>query len=319
MAITGLRFIPQIKLTELIVKEVANLTNKINEFGQYLHQEGKDEKTIQAYIPIIIKLSQWYTNTTGEEFNPEDITALDLKDWVSYLKTNQKFSQATINKYINATRAYFNFLTEEYDLSVNPTTKLRSKRPSVMERTPRWLSRKEQAKLLHIISKEKKKQKQLRDYAIAQLMLQAGLRIDEVTDQELNDCDSKRGTVTIRNGKGGKMAVLPANRELLKAVAAYLEVRPDVKYSALFISQKKTPITTRGIEHQFRKYLDKAGLEDATIHCLRHSFCKNMLDTGVSLEVVSQLARHETLDTTRIYLTPSQYNLRQAVESISTE
>lgn len=103
----------------------------LTSFREYLVQDGKDEKTTQAYIPIIIKLSQWCTNTTGEELNPEDITALDLKDWVSYLKTNQKLSQATINKHINAARSYYNFLTEEYDQVVNPATKLKSKRPVV--------------------------------------------------------------------------------------------------------------------------------------------------------------------------------------------
>jgi site-specific recombinase XerD len=87
----------------------------------------------------------------------------------------------------------------------------------------------------------------------------------------------------------------------------------------LFISQKKTPITSRGIEHRFRKYLDESGLENATVHSLRHSYCKNMLDCGTSIVVVSQLARHESLDTTRIYLTPSQHDLRQAVDNISSE
>lgn len=291
----------------------------LNDFSSYLMNDGKNEKTVQAYIPIIKSLSRWYANTTGEQFTPEAITVLDLKDWVSFLKINKKFSQATINKYINAARAYFNFLSEEHNLQTNPAVKLKSKRPSVMERTPRWLSRREQAKLLHIIMKQSNQQKSLRDYAIAQLMLQAGLRIDDVVNQEVNDIDLKRGTITIRSGKGGKMAVLPANKDLLKAVDEYLTVRPEIELQALFISQKKTPITTRGIEHQFRKYLNGAGLEDATVHSLRHSFCKNMLDAGVSLVVVSQLARHESLDTTRVYLTPSQHDLRQAVEHLSIE
>ena len=82
----------------------------LNDFSSYLMNDGKNEKTVQAYIPIIKSLSRWYANTTGEEFTPEAITVLDLKDWISFLKTNKKFSQATINKYINAARAYFNYL-----------------------------------------------------------------------------------------------------------------------------------------------------------------------------------------------------------------
>jgi hypothetical protein len=66
----------------------------LNDFSSYLMNDGKNEKTVQAYIPIIKSLSRWYANTTGEEFTPEAITVLDLKDWVSFLKTNKKFSQA---------------------------------------------------------------------------------------------------------------------------------------------------------------------------------------------------------------------------------
>lgn len=110
----------------------------LNDFSSYLTNDGKNEKTVQAYIPIIKSLSRWYANTTGEQFTPEAITVLDLKDWVSFLKINKKFSQATINKYINAARAYFNFLSEEHNLQTNPAGYLSSTydphgRPTVMD------------------------------------------------------------------------------------------------------------------------------------------------------------------------------------------
>lgn len=48
-----------------------------------------------------------------------------------------------------------------------------------------------------------------------------------------------------------------------------------------------------------RTYMDAAGLEEATVHCLKYSFAKNLGDTGTPLQVVAQLAGHESLQTTK--------------------
>ena len=46
--------------------------------------------------------------------------------------------------------------------------------------------------------------------------------------------------------------------------------------------------------------------ERLTPHVLRHSFAKNLIDAGVGLEKVAALLGHSNLNTTRIYVTPSQ-------------
>jgi integrase/recombinase XerC len=54
-------------------------------------------------------------------------------------------------------------------------------------------------------------------------------------------------------------------------------------------------------------------------HSLRHTFCKNLMDAGVSLKKVAALAGHETLETTRRYCQPSRHDLTLAVELIGEE
>jgi len=54
-----------------------------------------------------------------------------------------------------------------------------------------------------------------------------------------------------------------------------------------------------------------------TPHTLRHSFGKNLVDTGVSLDRMAALPGHESLDTTAIYTTPSQADLAAAVEGVA--
>ena len=296
------------------IKEGFTVLDYIN----YLQNDSKDPKTIEAYSKSVMEFQKWYFETTGQEFNPEIITSLDIKDYISWLATNQKQSPRTINKKLGGLKNYFNYLVEEEVITVNPTVKVKSIKISALQQSPRWLTRHEQAKLLHCIEKNKNPQKRARDYAIAQLMLHVGLRVFEVAALDLDDIDLKRDILTVRKGKGGKMAMLPINRDLHKALAAYLEVR-DSESKALFISKKGNRITDRGIQYQFRKYFDQIGLYNATVHSLRHSFCRNLLDQGNSLNFVGQLARHESLDTTKLYVAPSERDLRLAVEKLNWE
>ena len=62
-------------------------------------------------------------------------------------------------------------------------------------------------------------------------------------------------------------------------------------------------------------YGRRAGVE-VTPHTLRHSFAKNLIDAGVSMEKVAALLGHSNLNTTRIYITPGAEDLQEAVHAI---
>lgn len=290
----------------------------MKDYIAYLRSDHKDPKTIEAYSKSVIEFQKWYSDSTGQEFDPEIITSLDIKDYIGWLITSQKQLPRTANKKLGGLKNYFSYLVEEGIIPVNPTVKVKSKKISPLQQSPRWLTRNEQARLLHCIEKTKNPKKKARDYAIAQTMLQAGLRIFEVAALDVDDIDLRRNILTIREGKGGKMAILPINKDLHKALMAYIEVRESDE-DALFLSVKRKRLTDRGIQYQFRKYFNQINLPDTTVHSLRHSFCKNLLDQGVDITVVAQLARHESLDTTRGYVTPSERDLRLAVEKINWE
>ena len=70
------------------------------------------------------------------------------------------------------------------------------------------------------------------------------------------------------------------------------------------------------------KWLDKRAQfallrEEVTPHTLRHTFGKNLVDAGVPLDRVAQLLGHESVDTTRIYTTPSEQDLQREVEKVA--
>ena len=65
------------------------------------------------------------------------------------------------------------------------------------------------------------------------------------------------------------------------------------------------------------RYAYDARLEEVTPHTLRHTFGKNLVDAGVPLDRVASLLGHESVDTTRIYTTPSEQDLQREVEKVA--
>lgn len=292
----------------------------LGEFTGWLLDQGIGKRTIEEYTRTVKTLANWFEEGTGQSFDPDEVTARDLHDWISHMQTVQRLAPSTINKRIAAIKTYWRFLMEAKYSTLDPTKPIRVKRISSLHSAPKWLTRREQARLIHLVKKEKNQKKQSRNLAIIQMMLQAGLRISEVVDLDIQDIDLDRKTITIRDGKGGKHRVALMNPDLFKSIEAWLKVREDTENEVLFLSERgQTRMSRQGVHYLVRKYLDQLGLKDYSAHSLRHSFCRNLIDAGQPIQVVAHLAGHESIETTRRYVTPSEHDLRRAVESISEE
>jgi integrase/recombinase XerD len=109
------------------------------------------------------------------------------------------------------------------------------------------------------------------------------------------------------------------NPDLKRAMEEWGEVRGETHSTAWLLSKRgKEWMPRQGVHYLIRNYLNQLGLADYSAHSLRHSFCRNLIDAGQPLQVVAQLAGHESLETTRRYITPSVHNLRRAVISNSS-
>lgn len=82
---------------------------------------------------------------------------------------------------------------------------------------------------------------------------------------------------------------------------------------------QRGPLNERGIDYLVRKYAYQARLVNCTAHTLRHTFAKNLIDTGTPLDQVATLLGHERLDTTKVYTRPSHQDLERAVRRAAGE
>lgn len=161
-----------------------------------------------------------------------------------------------------------------------------------------------------------------RNYAIAQLMLQAGLRVGEVAALRVGDItmSDRSGSVRIRHGKGLKAREIPLNATARRALRQFLEERhPSGKdrAAALFVSSRDTAMPIRTIQAVIAGLARRARLKRVAVsaHTLRHTFALGFLrDNPGKLVELAGLLGHDSLDTTAIYTRPSRDDIAADLE-----
>jgi integrase/recombinase XerC len=120
-----------------------------------------------------------------------------------------------------------------------------------------------------------------------------------MNDITLNE---RSGEVQVRQEKGWKARAVLLNKDAQEALQAWLSVRTESNYAALFLSQKGRALSERAISERVRDPTERLKVEKVSPHTLRHSFVKNLVDTGVGMEKVVALLEHTNLNTTRRYI-----------------
>jgi len=294
------------------------MSQETTQFIADLNRQEAAAKTVANYLSDLNCFARWFTQTTGEGFAAANVTPTDIRDYRSYLQTTQGRAPATVNRRLAALRRFFGWAIGAGVASENPT--LSVKGVQSVPQGPRSLEKREVDKLIRMAEKDATDGPGKRNLAILVTLRHTGLRVGELCDLRLSDVliSERKGSVTVRSGKGNKHRVVPLNNDARKAISDHLDVRPKVVGDYLFIGQRGEPLRPQGVELIVAKYARLAGLENVTPHVLRHSFAKQVLDSGTDLVAVARLLGHERLDSTARYTQPSERDLEKAVERLET-
>ena len=145
----------------------------------------------------------------------------------------------------------------------------------------------------------------IRDHAILLLLARLGLRAGEVAGLQLDDVDWSQGTFRVM-GKSRREATLPLPQDVGDALLTYLHTaRPSIPSPHLFVTAIAPwqPITRSVVKHVAARAMRRAGVESPSYgaHILRHSAATGLLRQGASLQVISEVLRHQSVDTTAHY------------------
>jgi integrase/recombinase XerD len=159
-----------------------------------------------------------------------------------------------------------------------------------------------------------------RDRAILLLLARLGLRAADIVQMRLGDIDWKGAWIDV-SGKSRRQTRLPLTQEIGQAIAAYIQAsRFPAQTDALFL-RSRAPFRALGshcavsviVDRAFRRAGVKRPGRGAA-HLLRHSVASSMLRQGASLQEISVLLRHRSIESTQIYAKVDVAGLQQIAQ-----
>ncbi|MDQ1913275.1 tyrosine-type recombinase/integrase [Paenibacillus sp. GD4] len=298
------------------------INEAIEKYIDALKTDGKSATTVKGYAHDLKLFGAWLDDISSKGGIPgagvSAVAKNTLEKYAQFLKTSGA-APATANRRIIAVRKFFEYLAKEGVIETNPAADLKTK-PVQRQNTVKWLDRNEVGRVLYACETQPHAGllKKTRDKALIMVLVNCGLRVSELCDLQLDDLDYNASLLTVRDGKGAKYRKVPFGKSTQAAVKTYLDMR-ESQSSYVFVTERGDQTTPRAVQHVVKKLSEISGV-DFTVHSLRHTYGKNIADeTGGRLEVVAQLLGHATIETTRIYVTPSMKELTKAAEAVEFE
>jgi site-specific recombinase XerD len=217
-----------------------------------------------------------------ESLGDKQVIHCNSQDFQSYLDNYRFTSVSQQNQVINSIRFLYKFgLNKKYD-------KVSFKRPKSEKKLPKVVDG-------DFIRTQLSKFKNLNHKAILTLTFSVGLRVSEIINLKIEDIDSKRMLISIKNAKGRKDRIVPLSENVLVLLREYfIQYRPK---EYLFNGQNSNQYSVGSCQAIYKKYIDSIG----HIHTLRHSCFTNLLENGTDIRVIQKIAGHSNVKTTEIY------------------
>lgn len=279
-------------------------------FINYLKERNRADATLIAYSKDIEQILD-FVQKNGKSYI-EEVRTIDLDGFIKHLGQNN-YTKKTISRKINAMKTFFKFLVDEKVLGDDPANAVQH--PKIQQSAPRILSKIEYRALRDTVKGDP------RTKAIVEVLLQTGLKINELASMKLNNIEfskeeTEQGVLKVPGTQSSPNREIPLNNAVQDALKEYIKIRTPSEYENVFTTKTGKPLLIRNIRATLDRYFKQIGLNNVTINDLRHTFIAEHLRKGASVLLVSKIAGHKRLSTTENYL---KYIERQEDEIGSLE
>ena len=262
-----------------------------------LQLSGAKPRTQAAYLREVENLAKYFKRS------PAELGEAELKQYMLYMINERHLSEGTFRFYVAGLKFFYRTtLKREW-----PVEKIRH--PRSKRNLPVVLDLMEVESLFSVT-------RNLKHKAMLMITYSSGLRVSETARLKLTDIDSKRMTVRVSQGKGGKDRYSILSETALEHLRRYWKKYHPTEW--LFAGSKgEGHISLSTIQQVFKQAKKRAGItKPASIHTLRHSFATHLIEAGTSLHHVQLLLGHRSPTTTTVYLHVSRLNLSQVTSPL---
>ena len=268
-----------------------SLQDAHKQFIDNLKSRSRASATILAYGKDIEQLVEYLIK--AGRVDPSSVETPDLQAFMQKL-ADENYTPKSISRKTNSTKTFFKFLKSSNLTANDPATGLLH--PKFENKPPRILSKMEYRALRDAARSD------IRMLAVIEILLQTGIRIGELAKLSVADLDLDNLTLHVPPFEDTRERTIPLNKSAADAVKNYLPLRPKTPNHALFVTKTGRPLLIRNIRTAIDRYFNLAGIKDAKLNDLRHTWVAFQLQAGVPMTMVSKLAGHKRLSTTEKYL-----------------
>ena len=276
--------------------EPTALKNAHQTFIEHLKTKNRASATVLAYGKDIEQLVAFLNDL--QKNHVHEISTSDINAFLAKLG-GEGYTPKSVSRKLNSTKTFFRFLKIQEVITDDPSAMV--VHPKFETKQPRVLTPLEYRALRDAARSD------IRISAVIEILLQTGMRIGELARILIEDIylseGKKEGRIYVRPFEGHTERTIPLNSAAEGAVKRYLKERTEAKPDDhLFVTKNNKPLLIRNIRTAIDRYFKKAGIANAKVNDLRHTWVHHHLSKGTSVVLISKLAGHKRLSTTERYL-----------------
>jgi integrase/recombinase XerD len=262
-----------------------------------LQRRNYSQSTVKGYLKIVEAFANYF-HRSPDQLGPEQIRAYQV-----YLFKEKKLNARTVAQHTAALRFFFcKTIKRVYSVEEVPYPKERRRLPNI-------LTREEAIRLIDSAGN-------LFHRALLMTAYSTGMRRAEVCNLKVEDIDSKRMIIHVREGKGRRDRDVPLSPKLLETLREYWRWMKPKTYlfpGTVNGSRADKPVTAKMLWVACQEAARHAGIaKPVAPHLLRHSFATHLIEGGADLPTVQALLGHADLKPTSIYLHISERHVKAA-------
>ena len=264
--------------------------NQLQQIQQRLIIKRYSPSTVSTYLSCLTHFFNFHKTK-----NPETLSKQDILYYLEFL-VKKGYSKSSQNQYINSIKFYYEkFLEREKQYYFID-------RPLKDKKLPIVLSKEEVQSLFNQVYNLKHK-------TILVLIYSCGLRISELINLKINDIDTQRMLIQIRNSKGNKDRQVQLAEQIHQLIKRYNNEYNPKQF--LFNGLNSFQYSTASIQKIIKRAAIKADIrKNVTPHTLRHSFATHLLEDGIDIRYIQTILGHSNIQTTQIYTHVSSRHLK---------
>jgi integrase/recombinase XerD len=274
-----------------------------SQFRRELKLQGKSPKTIDSYSRSLRRLVNYF------DCYPDELNQEELKLYFLDLVESRSWSTVKVDRW--GLRQFWELiLKKEWNWPGIV-------RPPKVNRLPDVLTIEEVDRLMAAFEK-------LRYRVCLFTIYSLGLRLSEGINLKVQDIDSARHRVHVRDAKYNKDRLVPLPEQTLYLLRKYwiTHRNRELLFPAVNLSDGKKKRTHRPMDKGGVQTAMKIALRDcnihkkASVHTLRHSYATHLMEAGVNLRLIQEYLGHASINTTTIYARLSKPSFDNSEELI---